>query len=61
MLHYKTNFGFRRTSSLEDIVEILYFDNVYYISFRCDLDIEGSEPIFLHDTLPHDNTPPYQV
>ena len=28
---------------------------------HCDLDIHDSEPIFPHDTLPHDNTPPYQV
>ena len=28
-----------------------YFD---YISPLCDLDIEDSEPIFLHDTLAHD-------
>ena len=35
-----------------------YFD---YINPCCDLDIEDSEPIFLHNTLPHDNTPPYQI
>ena len=28
---------------------------------HCDLDIEDSEPSFLPDTLPHDNTQPYQV
>ena len=32
-----------------------------YKSPCCDLDLENSEPIFLHDTLTHDNTPPYQV
>ena len=33
----------------------------YHISPCCDLDIEDSEPLFLHDTPPHNNTPPYQV
>ena len=32
-----------------------------YVSPHCDLDTEDSEPIFLHDTSPHDNTPPYQA
>ena len=35
-----------------------YFD---YISPRYDFDIQDSEPIFLHDTSPRDDTPPYQV
>ena len=32
-----------------------------YISPRCDLDLEDSQPIFRHYTPAHDNTPPYQV
>ena len=31
------------------------------MSPHCDLDIEDSEPIFLHDTPPHGNTPQNQV
>ena len=58
MLYYQTKFGCKQTSSLEDIVKQSYF---HHISSHYDLDIEDSEQIFLHDTLPHDNTPPYQV
>ena len=58
MLYYKTKFGCKQTSSLEDIVKIVVFD---HISPCGDLDIEDSEPIFPHDTLPDNNTPPYQV
>ena len=36
----------------------LYFD---YISPRCGLDIENSEPFFLRDTLVYDAAYPYQV
>ena len=59
MLYYQTKFGCKRTSSLEDIVEIVKFD---YISPHCDLDIDDREPVFfLSDNLPPDNTPQYQV
>ena len=44
---------FRRYSKKQS-----YFD---YISPCCDLDIEKSNQFFLFDTLPHDNTPQYQV
>ena len=32
-----------------------------YLSPHCDLYLKDSEPIFLHVTLHHNNTPPYQV
>ena len=51
MLYYQTKFGCKRTSSLEDTTEIVIFD---HISPHCDLDIEHSEPIFLHGTLAYD-------
>ena len=54
MLYYQTKFGCKRPSS----VEKSYFD---HISPRCDLDIEDSQPISLHDTPPRDNIPSYQV
>ena len=57
MLYYQTKFGSKQTSSLEDIVKIVTF----FLSPCCDLDIEDSEPVFVHDTLPHDNTPHYQI
>ena len=50
MLYYQTKFGCKQTSSLKEI-EIVNFD---YISPCCDLDIQDSDLIFLHDTLAHD-------
>ena len=47
-----------RTSTLEDIVEMVIF---YNISPRCDLDIEDRDPIFLHDTPSRDDKSPNQV
>ena len=57
-LYYQTKFGCKSTSSLEDKVKSSYFD---YVSPHCDLDNEESEPIFLQDTSPHNNTAQYQV
>ena len=53
----QTKFGCKQTNIWEDIVEIV----IFFISPHCDLDTEDSEPILLHDTLPHDKIPPYQV
>ena len=55
MLYCKTKSGCKWTSSIK---KQSHFD---YISPHCDLDVEDSEPIFLQDTSPDDNTPPYQV
>ena len=41
---------------LEDTVK-----QIDCISPHCNLDLEDSEPILLHDILSLDNTPPYQV
>ena len=54
MLYYQIKFGCKSTSSIEDTTEIVIFDS---ISSCFDLDIEHSEPIFLHDTLPYDTIP----
>ena len=51
-------FGCKWVSSLQNTVEIEMFA---YSSPLCDLYIEDSEQSFMHDTQPHDNTPPYQV
>ena len=32
-----------------------------YMSPRCDLDLKGSKPIFLHDSLAHDGASPYTI
>ena len=45
MQYYKTEFGCKWNSSLE------YFA---YLSPRCDLDTEDSEPTFSNVTSPHD-------
>ena len=47
MLYYQTKFGCKQTSSLKEI-EIVNFD---YISPCCDLDIQDSGPVILHDSL----------
>ena len=54
----QTKFSCKRTSSLEDRIRIVFF---FFLSPRCDRDIEDNEPIFPHDTSPRDNTQPYQV
>ena len=54
---YQTiKFGGKRISSSVDIVETVIFD---YMSPHCDL--QNSIPVFLHDTLAHNNASPYQV
>ena len=58
MLCYQTKFGCKPTRSLQDTTEIIIFD---YINPCCDLDIEQSEPFFLHDTLAYDAARPCQV
>ena len=35
---------------------MLYYQTKFHVSPHCDLDIENSEPIFLHDTLAYDAT-----
>ena len=40
------------------MVETVTFDHK---SLHCDLDLDDSKPIFLHDNLAHDDASPYQV
>ena len=40
------------------MVETVIFHS---ISPHCDLELEDSKPIFLHDTLAHDDASPYQI
>ena len=41
-----------------DMVETVILD---YMSHHCDPELEDSKPIFLHNTLAHDDASPYQV
>ena len=63
MMYHQTICGCKRISSLEDKVEIVifWFYIYIYICSRCDHYPEDRKPIFLHDTLAHNNTPQYQV
>ena len=45
-------------SSSVDMVETVILN---YISPNCDPELKDSKPIFLHDTLAHDDASPYQV
>ena len=48
----------KKISSSVDMVETAMFD---YIRLHCDLDLENSNSIFLHDTLTNDAASLYQV
>ena len=59
LLYYQSKSDCKQTNNLEDMVKKFYF---YHIGPHCHLDIEESEPIFLHDTLSHDTAfKPYQL
>ena len=55
MMYHPLKFDCKKIDSSVDMVEIFIFD---YLSPHCDLDLEDSKPIFLHDTLVHDNASP---
>ena len=42
----------KKLSSSVDMVESVIFD---YMSLQCDIDLEDSKPIFLHNTLAHED------
>ena len=58
MMCYPIRWDCKKISRLVDWVETVIFD---YMNSKCDLDLEDSKPIFLHDTLAHDDASPYQV
>ena len=58
MMYHPIKFGCKKISSSADMVETVTFDQM---SPHCDLHLEDSKPIFLHDTLAHDISSPYQV
>ena len=53
MMYHPIKFGCKKISSSADIV-----DTVIVIG---DPELEDSKPIFLHDTLAHDDSPSYRV
>ena len=58
MMYYPINFGCKKISNSVDMVDTVIFD---YMSPQCDLELEDSKLIFLHDTLAHDDASLYQV
>ena len=57
MMHHNTKLGNKMFGGLEDII----WTNINILTFHCDIDLEGSKPIFLEDNLAHDDASPYQV
>ena len=60
MMYQPITFSCKKISSSVDMIETVILD---YMSPHYDpeLELEDSKPIFLHDTLAHDNVSPYQV
>ena len=58
IMYYQTKFGSKTISSSKDMVEIFILDQM---NLHCDPELEDSKPIFLHDTLAHDDASSYQV
>ena len=55
MMYHQTNTGFKTISSSEDIAKAANFD---HMSPHSD-NLQDSKPVFLHDTLSHDDAPQY--
>ena len=58
MMYHPIKCGCRKISSPVDMVETVILD---YMRHHYDPKLEDSKPIFLHNTLAHDDTSPYQV
>ena len=57
MMHHNTEFGNKMFGGLENIIWI----NTDTLTLRCDLDLEGNNPLFPQDALAHDNLSSDQV
>ena len=57
-MYHPNTFVCKKISTSLDMTETVIFDNM---SPHCDLELEDSKPIFLHDTLAHDDSPSYRV
>ena len=51
MMHHDTKFGYKMFAGLENIIWI----NIDIFTLRCDLDLEGNNPLFPQDALAYDN------
>ena len=58
MMYHPIKFGCTNISSSVDLVETVIS---YHMCPHCDLDLEDNKPIFLHDTLVHDDALLYHV
>ena len=58
MMYHPIKSGCKKISISANMVETITFDQM---SPQCNPELEDSKPIFLHDTLAHDNAAPYQV
>ena len=58
MVYHPITCGCKKISSSVDMVETVILD---YISPHCDPELEDSKPLFLYDTLAHDDASQYQV
>ncbi|WP_419615779.1 hypothetical protein [Thiolapillus sp.] len=57
MMHHNTEFGNKMFGGLENIIWI----NIDILTLRCDLDLEGNNPLFPQDALACDNLSSDQV
>ncbi len=57
MMHHNTEFGNKMFGGLENIIWI----NIDILTLRCDLDLEGNNPLFPQDALAYDNLSSDQV
>ena len=55
---FQLKFECKKNSSYVNMVETVIFA---HMSPQCDLNLEDSKPVFLHDTLAHDDASPYKV
>ena len=58
MMYHPIKFGYKKIKGSTDMVETVISDQM---NPHSDPELEDSKPIFLHDTLAHDVTSPYQV
>ena len=52
MMYHPIKFGCKKISSSVDMVDKVISD---YMCLQCDPEFQDSKPIFLHDTLAHDD------
>ena len=57
MMHHNTEFGDKMFGGLENIIWI----NIDILTLRCDVDLEGNNPLFPQDALAYDNLSSDQV